>query len=179
MWVLGGLGALVLGAVGLWRHPGLRERVQASLWTLPGLGPRLRVLALARLYRSLSMLLASGVPVLASLRIVEDVVALPWRPAVAAAAQQIERGERLSEALESQDLATPVARRMVRVGERSGEVAAMLERAAAFHDEEAVRLTELLTRAINPALMLVMGVLIGGIIVLMYMPIFQLVEQVQ
>lgn len=179
MWVLGGLGALALGAVSLWRHPGLRQRVQASLWTLPGLGPRLRVLALARLYRSLSMLLASGVPVLASLRIVEDVVALPWRPAVAAAAEQIERGERLSEALESQDLATPVARRMVRVGERSGEVAAMLERAAAFHDEEAVRLTELLTRAINPALMLVMGVLIGGIIVLMYMPIFQLVEQVQ
>jgi general secretion pathway protein F len=179
MWVLAGLGALALGAVGLWRHPSLRERLQASLWTLPGLGPRLRVLALARLYRSLSMLLASGVPVLASLRIVEDVVALPWRPAVAAAAQQIERGERLSEALESQDLATPVARRMVRVGERSGEVAAMLERAAAFHDEEAVRLTELLTRAINPALMLVMGVLIGGIIVLMYMPIFQLVEQVQ
>lgn len=55
----------------------------------------------------------------------------------------------------------------------------MLERAAAFHDEEAARLTELLTRAINPALMLIMGVLIGGIIVLMYLPIFQLVEQVQ
>ena len=71
----------------------------------------------------------------------------PWRRRPA----QIERGERLSEALEAQDLATPVARRMVRVGERSGEVAAMLERAAAFHDEEAVRLTELLTRAINPA----------------------------
>jgi len=173
------LDGLALLAVGLWRQGALRERLQASLWTLPGLGPRLRVLALARLYRSLSMLLASGVPVLASLRIVEDVVALPWRPAVAAAAAQIERGERLSEALEAQDLATPVARRMVRVGERSGEVAAMLERAAAFHDEEAVRLTELLTRAINPALMLVMGVLIGGIIVLMYMPIFQLVEQVQ
>jgi len=81
--------------------------------------------------------------------------------------------------LEAQNLATPVARRMVRVGERSGEVPAMLERAAAFHDEEAARLTELLTRAINPALMLIMGVLIGGIIVLMYLPIFQLVEQVQ
>ncbi len=113
------------------------------------------------------------------LRIVQDVVAAPWRPAVAAARARIERGERLSEALEGENLATPVARRMVRVGERSGEVPGMLERAAAFHDEEAVRLTELLTRAINPALMLVMGVLIGGIIVLMYLPIFQLAEQVQ
>ncbi|MEJ6007982.1 type II secretion system F family protein [Paucibacter sp. AS339] len=177
--VLGGIAALLGVAVAVWRHAGLRQRVQAAMWTLPGLGPRLRVLALARLYRSLAMLLASGVPVLASLRIVQDVIAAPWRPAVAAAAAQIERGERLSEALEAQDLATPVARRMVRVGERSGEVAAMLERAAAFHDEEAQRLTELLTRAINPALMLVMGILIGGIIVLMYLPIFQLVEQVQ
>ncbi|MDC8785698.1 type II secretion system F family protein [Roseateles koreensis] len=177
--VLGGMGLILFAGVAIWRHPAVRERVQAALWTLPGLGPRLRVLALARLYRSLAMLLASGVPVLASLRIVHDVVAAPWRPAVAAAAAQVENGERLSEALDAQDLATPVARRMVRVGERSGEVAAMLERAAAFHDEEAARLTELLTRAINPALMLIMGVLIGGIVVLMYLPIFQLVEQVQ
>ncbi|MDT9000922.1 type II secretion system F family protein [Paucibacter sp. APW11] len=179
LWILFGLALLATGLVGLWRHQGLRERLQARLWTFPGLGPRLRVLALARLYRSLGMLLASGVPVLQALKIVEDVVARPWRSAVAAAAEGISRGERFSEVLEAQDLATPVARRMVRVGERSGELAAMLERAAAFHDEEAVRLTELLTRAINPALMLVMGVLIGGIIVLMYLPIFQLVEQVQ
>lgn len=177
--VLGGIAALAGAGLALWRHQGLRQRLQASLWTLPGLGPRLRVLALARLYRSLAMLLGSGVPALTALRIVQDVVAAPWRPAVAAAAAQIAEGARFSDALEAQDLATPVARRMVRVGERSGELSGMLERAAAFHDEEAVRLTELLTRAINPALMLIMGVLIGGIIVLMYLPIFQLVEQVQ
>ncbi|MEJ6001556.1 type II secretion system F family protein [Paucibacter soli] len=177
--LLGAVSGLAMLGLAVFRHKPLRERVQASLWTFPGLGPRLRVLALARLYRSMGMLLASGVPVLPALNIVRDVVALPWRPAVAAAAEQIARGERFSDALEAHDLATPVARRMVRVGERSGELAAMLERAAAFHDEEAVRLTELLTRAINPALMLVMGVLIGGIIVLMYLPIFQLVEQVQ
>ncbi|MFT7722145.1 MAG: type II secretion system F family protein [Roseateles sp.] len=178
-WVLGGLAALGFGAYALLRQPAVRQRAQGLLWTLPGLGPRLRVLALARLYRSLAMLLASGVPALAALRIVVDVVAAPWRAAVRAAAAQVERGERLSAAFDAQDLATPVARRMLRVGERSGEVAAMLERAAAFHDEEAARLTDLLTRLVNPALMLVMGVLIGGIIVLMYLPIFQLVEQVQ
>ena len=177
--VIGGLVALFVGLFGLLRQPALRLRLQALAWTLPGLGPRLRVLALARLYRSLAMLLAAGVPVLSALRIVRDVVAAPWRDAVSRAAAQIERGERLSDAFEAQDLATPVARRMVRVGERSGEVPAMLERAAAFHDEEAVRLTELLTRMINPALMLIMGVVIGGIIVLMYMPIFSLVDQVQ
>lgn len=177
--VLGGLAAVGFALFALLRQPGVRQRAQAALWTLPGLGPRLRVLALARLYRSLAMLLASGVPALAALKIVVDVVAAPWRAAVQAAAAQIERGERLSAAFDAQDLATPVARRMLRVGERSGEVAAMLERAAAFHDEEAARLTDLLSRLVNPALMLIMGVLIGGIIVLMYLPIFQLVEQVQ
>lgn len=177
--VLGALAAVAVGVIALLRQPTLRRRLQAALWTLPGLGPRLRVLALARLYRSLAMLLAAGVPALPALRIVVDVVAAPWRAAVQAAAAQVERGERLSTAFDAQDLATPVARRMLRVGERSGEVAAMLERAAAFHDEEAARLTDLLSRLVNPALMLVMGVLIGGIIVLMYLPIFQLVEQVQ
>jgi general secretion pathway protein F len=177
--LLGGLAAVALAVVTVLQQPAVRQRAQAAMWTLPGLGPRLRVLALARLYRSLAMLLASGVPALNALRIVQDVVAAPWRAAVAGAAEAIERGERLSQAFDEQDLSTPVARRMLRVGERSGEVASMLERAAAFHDEEAARLTELLTRAINPALMLVMGVLIGGIIVLMYLPIFQLVEQVQ
>lgn len=177
--VLGGLAAAAFAVYATLRQPAVRLRAQAAMWTLPGLGPRLRVLALARLYRSLAMLLASGVPALAALKIVVDVVAAPWRPAVQAAAAQIERGERLSAAFDAQDLATPVARRMLRVGERSGEVASMLERAAAFHDEEAARLTDLLSRLVNPALMLIMGVLIGGIIVLMYLPIFQLVEQVQ
>jgi len=177
--VLTGLAVVVGAGLALWRHAGLRQRLQASLWTLPGLGPRLRVLALARLYRSLGMLLGAGVPVLPALRIVQPLVAAPWRGAVLAAAEQVAEGGRFSDALEAQGLATPVARRMLRVGERSGELPAMLERAAAFHDEEVVRLTELLTRAINPALMLIMGVLIGGIIVLMYLPIFQLVEQVQ
>ena len=177
--LLAGLAAAVGTGLALWRLGGLQRRLQAAVWRLPGLGPRLRVLALARLYRSLAMLLGAGVPVLPALRIVQPLVALPWRGAVGAAAEQVAEGGRFSDALEAQGLATPVARRMVRVGERSGELPAMLERAAAFHDEELVRLTELLTRAINPALMLIMGLLIGGIIVLMYLPIFQLVEQVQ
>lgn len=174
-----GLGGLLLAAVAALRAPAVRTALQARLWTLPALGPRLRVLALARFYRSLAMLLGAGVPALQALRIVQPLMALPWQPAVDRLAQAVAEGRRFSEALDAEGLATPVARRMVRVGERSGELAAMLERAAAFHDEEAVRLTDFLTRALNPALMLIMGVLIGGIIVLMYLPIFQLVEQVQ
>lgn len=177
--VLGAFASLVIAVLAVARRPATQVRLQSMAWRVPGIGSRLKVLALARLYRSLAMLLSAGLPVLPALRIVQNVVAAPWRAAVGQAAAKVECGERLSEALESEALATPVARRMVRVGERSGELATMLERAAAFHDDEVQRLTELLTRAINPALMLVMGIVIGGIIVLMYLPIFQLVEQIE
>jgi general secretion pathway protein F len=68
---------------------------------------------------------------------------------------------------------------MLRVGEQSGELAQMLTRTAEFHDEEIERLADWITRALTPLLMLAMGVLIGGIVVLMYLPIFQMMEQVQ
>ncbi|MBC7940298.1 MAG: type II secretion system F family protein, partial [Chitinophagaceae bacterium] len=137
------------------------------------------VLALARLYRCLALLLAAGVPVPAALRLAEGVLSAPLRPALRATLAQVSSGIRLSQAMQAEGLATPVALRMLRVGESSGEVAAMFERAAAFHDEEIARLGDLITRAVNPVLMLVMGVVIGGIVVLMYLPIFTLMEQVQ
>jgi general secretion pathway protein F len=161
------------------RSPALRERIGHGLWRLPVIGPGLRVLALARLYRCLALLLGAGVPVLPALRLAEGVLDAPLRPALKAASAEVAGGRRLSQAVLDQGLATPVALRMLRVGESSGELAAMLERAAAFHDEEIARFSESLTRVVNPLLMLVMGVVIGGIVVLMYLPIFTLMEQVQ
>ncbi len=161
------------------RWPALRQALQAALWRLPGLGPRLRLVALARLYRTLSLTLAAGVPAPAALQLATGVLPAPLRPALLQVLRQVRSGQRLSASLQAQGLATPVAWRMLRVGESSGEVPAMLQRAAAFHDEQIARLSELVTRLVNPLLMLVMGVVIGGIVVLMYLPIFTLMEQVQ
>jgi general secretion pathway protein F len=166
-------------ALAAWRSARVRQALAAGLWISPFVGPRLRVLALARLYRCLALLLGAGVPVLAALRLAEAVLDAPLRPALAAVVSGVGGGHRLSQALQAEGLATPVALRMLRVGESSGEVAAMLERAAAFHDEEIARFSELIARTVNPVLMLVMGVVIGGIVVLMYLPIFTLMEQVQ
>ncbi len=161
------------------RSPALQRAAQAALWRSPGLGPRLRLVALARLYRALSLTLSAGVPAPAALQLVAGVLPLPLQPALLQVLQQVRSGQRLSASLQAQGLATPVAWRMLRVGESSGEVPAMLQRAAAFHDEQIARLSELVTRLVNPLLMLVMGVVIGGIVVLMYLPIFTLMEQVQ
>lgn len=161
------------------RQPALRDAAIEFMWSLPVLGAKLRVLALARLYRTAGMLLGAGVPLVAALRISRDVIAPRLRASLDAVVDAVSRGERLSVALEREALATPVSLRMVRVGERSGELAAMLGQAAAFYDEELTRLSEVVTRLVNPLLMLLMGGLIGTVVVLMYLPIFQLVEQVQ
>ncbi len=162
-----------------WRHGALRQWVAARLWQLPLLGPKLHLLALAQFYRTASMLLGAGVPVVSALRSARQVIAPRLRASLDAATERVDQGERLSVALQQSGLTTPVSLRMIRVGERSGGLAPMLRNAAEFYDEELSRLTELVTRLVNPVLMLVMGVVIGSIVVLMYLPIFQLVEQVQ
>lgn len=163
----------------VWQQPAWRARAGAAMWSVPVFASRLRLLALARLYRTLSMLLGAGVPVVLALRTARGVIAPHLRPAVDAATSAVERGERLSDVLEREGLGTPVSVRMVRVGERSGSVGPMLGQAAAFYDEELSRITDLVTKLVNPLLMLVMGGVIGAVVVLMYLPIFQLMEQVQ
>ena len=176
--VTGGvLAALLILPWLAWRRPGLRAALVAWAWRWPALRARWRTVALARLYRCLAVLMQAGVPVPAALRLAAPALPTPLRPALNGAVVAVESGRRLSQALAEAGLATPVALRMVRVGEGTGELPAMLERAASFHDEEIARLAEWVTRAVNPVLMLVMGVLIGGVVVLMYLPIFTLMEQ--
>ena len=170
---------LLLAPVLVWREGGLRAWVTARLWQAPLLGPKLHLLALAQFYRTSSMLLGAGVPAMSALGTAREVISERLRAPLDAAIDSVGRGERLSVALQLAGLTTPVSLRMIRVGERSGGLGPMLRKAAEFYDEELSRLTELVTRLVNPLLMLVMGVVIGGIVVLMYLPIFQLVEQVQ
>lgn len=170
---------LPLGALVFVRWPAAQAALDRLAWRSPGLGPHLRLVALARLYRGLGLALAAGVPAPAALRLLDGVLAAPLRPALQRVLQGISAGQRLSQTLQDEGLATPVAWRMLRVGESSGELPQMLARAAAFHDEQIARLADLVSRLVNPVLMLVMGVVIGGIVVLMYLPIFTLMEQVQ
>ncbi|MCE4556958.1 type II secretion system F family protein [Roseateles cellulosilyticus] len=169
---------LVATPVLAWQR-GLREAVQSRLWRLPLVGPKLHLLALAQLYRCLAMLLLAGVPIVPALVNARGVVAAHLRDALDRATESVKLGERLSVCLQREGLATPVSLRMLRVGEHSGELGAMLAQAAGFYDEELSRLSDLVTRLVNPVLMLIMGLVIGTVVVLMYLPIFQLVDQVQ
>ena len=175
------MGLVVLLALAVWaaRLPATRQWVGARLWQAPVVGERLRLIELASLYRTLGLLLQAGVPVVSALGSSAELMGAVLRPALDRARQRVAEGQRLSEALQAEQLVTPVSVRMVRVGEQTGELGPMLERAAHFYDEELARFTDWVGKVVNPVLMLVMGVVIGGIVVLMYLPIFQVAEQIQ
>ena len=178
-WQLAGIVTATLGAIvyGLTR-PLLKARLAQQLWRIPAIGERMRIYQLARFYRTLGMLLRGGIPVAKALEMVSGLLQPLFRPKVLAAAVLIREGRTISSAMEAEGLTTAVASRMLRVGERTGLMGEMMERIGNFHDDEIAQWVEWLTKLIEPLLMAVIGGVIGGIIILMYMPIFQLAGNV-
>lgn len=169
--------AAAAGAAGT--RPATRQWFLRRLRALPSVGERLHVFQLARFYRSLGMLLRGGMPVLASLQLVAGLLDASVRGQLALASARISEGQALSSAMEQYGLTTPVASRMLRVGERTGRMGEMMERIAAFHEEETARWVERFTRLFEPVLMVLIGFVVGGIVVLMYVPIFELAGSLQ
>lgn len=172
--------AALLGAIGVsvwgFRRANLRAALSRLIWRVPGMGERLRVLELARCYRTLGMLQRGGIAIVPALEMVAGLLSAQMRPQLERATARIREGSPTSQAMETENLTTQVAARMLRVGERAGNMGEMMERIAAFHDEEISRWVEWFTRLFGPLLMLVIGLFIGVIVVLMYLPIFQLAE---
>jgi general secretion pathway protein F len=177
--VLLGCSALLVGGVWLFMRPGVRAAIGARLASIPALGARLHIYQLARLYRTVGMLQRGGTPMVTAMRMSAGLLGVNLRLAFADATQAVREGRSIADAMEQYGLTTPVAARMLRVGERSGNMGEMMERIAAFYDEELSRWVAVMTRLVEPALMSLIGVLIGGIVVLMYFPIFELAGSIQ
>ncbi|WP_374339854.1 type II secretion system F family protein [Methyloversatilis sp.] len=176
-----GLGVFGVAAGVTWtvRQPAFRQGLMAQFERLPGIGSRMRVFRLARFFRTVGMLLRGGIPVVQSLELVRELLPLPMQQSLTRALLSIREGRTASDAFTEVGLSTAVASRMLRVGERAGNLGDMMERIAAFHDEEMTRWLDRATRLFGPLLMLVIGLAIGGVVVLMYLPIFQLAESLQ
>jgi general secretion pathway protein F len=101
------------------------------------------------------------------------------RERLARASRAIREGRGVAQSMEANGLTTPVALRMLNVGEKSGNMGEMLEQIAAFHDEEMARWVDWFTRLFEPILMTIIGLVIGVIVILMYMPIFELAGNLQ
>jgi general secretion pathway protein F len=170
-------GALVSSGIALWyglRSPQARASMEALLWCLPVVGEQLKVYQLARFYRTIGMLLRGGLPLVAALKMGADLLHPVLRERLTHASLSISEGRTVSSSMESNGLTTSVALRLLAVGEEGGNMGEMMDRIALFHDEEISRWMDWFTRLFEPILMGVIGIVIGGIVILMYMPIFEL-----
>jgi general secretion pathway protein F len=176
------LGAVVAAVAGLvfWMRRGTgRQWISRQLMRIPAIGERVRIYQLTRFYRTVGMLLMGGTPAPQALAMVSGLLDQELRVRLDAALRRIREGQAMSVSLDGQGLTTPVALRMLRVGERTGMMGEMMERSAAFHEEELQRWVERFTRTFEPLLMAVIGVIIGGIVLLMYFPIFELAGSIR
>jgi general secretion pathway protein F len=164
----------VAGLVIWLRQPSARRWLSRMFARIPAVGERARVYQLTRLYRTVGMLLGGGTPVTQALAMVSGLLDHELQQRLDQTARSIREGQPISQSLDAHGLTTPVALRMLRVGERTGQMGEMMERIATFHEEELARWVERFTRIFEPLLMAVIGVVIGGIVVLMYFPIFEL-----
>jgi general secretion pathway protein F len=146
------------------------------LGRVPLLGPHLRIYQLSRLYMTLGMLLEGGIPIVSAMETASGTVSAALRDGLMLARAAVQSGETLSSAFAAQNLTTPISLRMLRVGERSGELGNMLNQSAAFYDGEITRWIDRFTRMFEPLLMSAIGLVVGTIVVLLYMPIFDLAE---
>lgn len=173
------LGAAVAGSVYALSKDRWRASVVAHFWGLPGFGQRMKVYQLARFYRTVGMLLRAGIPAIKALEMAAGLLAANLRPQLSAALASVNEGRTISSSLTAAGLATPVATRMMVVGERSGQMAELMDRIARFYDDETTRFVDAFTRVLEPALMAALGLAVGLVVVLMYMPIFELAGAIQ
>jgi type IV pilus assembly protein PilC len=176
LFLLGG-GGLVYG----WFHfiktkPG-REFWDARRIKLPIFGVIAHKICLARFTRTLASLIRSGVPILEVLQIVSQTVGnVIMEKAIKAAAVDIERGESISAALGKHPVFPSMIIRMITAGEQTGKIDNMLERISDFLDEEIETTLAGLTSLIEPILIVFLGVVIGGMVICMFLPIFKMSE---
>lgn len=170
---------LLIGVTMIGRSPWGRSRLLSVLTGLPWLAKQLQTFRLARFYRGLGLLLTSGVALPQAMSMVAGLLGRINDTAIQGARDLVLSGSGLSHSLTANGLSTPVADSLIKVGERSGQLASMLERTAQFHDDEFAIWVDWASRLLEPLLMVGIGLIIGTVVVLLYVPIFELAGSLQ
>lgn len=156
-----------------------KDSLRELLWKLPIIGERARAYQLARLYRTLGMLVSAGIPIRSAIDQAMGILHNKLQTRMVKVKGLIHEGHPLSDAMELSELSTPVALRLLKVAERTGQMGEMLNRIADFHEEELNRWVDWASRLFEPLLMALIGLVIGVIVVMMYVPIFELAGSIQ
>ncbi len=156
-------------------HPSLRLWCAAAMLRLPVIGAVIQAVGSARFAQTLALTFASGVPLAQSVLLAGKACDHPlFEQASQHIAAAITTGSSLGAAMAKTRLFSPMSVQMVTVGEEAGRLTQMLDEVATHHDKQVQQTTDALIGLLEPAIILVMGVLIGGLVLAMYLPIFNL-----
>ncbi|WP_370233762.1 type II secretion system F family protein [Alloalcanivorax venustensis] len=157
------------------RSQAFRDGVDRLLLRLPIIGPITHKATVARFSRTLSTTFAAGVPLIEALDACAGATGnVVYRKAVLQVKEDVATGQQLQFAMRSTGVFPAMALQMTAIGEESGALDAMLGKVATYYEDEVDNLVDGLTSMLEPMIMAVLGVLIGGLIIAMYLPIFQL-----
>ena len=174
-----GIGGTIFGLRAFLRSKRGRQLTDKWKLKLPVFGPLVHKICMSRFSRTFAQLIRSGVPILEVLDIVggtsgNHVI----ETSIKSVSEDVEKGDNLSVALSKKSVFPPMLLRMVAAGEATGKIDTMLEKMADFWDEEIEAMLDALTSLIEPMLIVFLGVIVGGIVIAMFLPIFKLNEVV-
>lgn len=178
-WWLGGLLVIGLAFVGALSSPTLRTRLIQRLLAWGPLHERLTTYFLSRWYRATGMLVQGGIPLPQALSLSNGLLPASLRAGGQAVVQAVNDGLPPSAAHVRAGMATPIAEQLMLAGERTGDLGGVLTRIAHFHESEVSRTLERTMRALEPVVMVFIGLGVGLVVVLMYLPIFELAAAIQ
>jgi len=176
--IIVGAGLLVWAFRTYYATPNGRKVVDAIALKLPILGGILRKIAVARFCRTLSTLISSGVPILDGLEITAKTSGnAVIEDAIMTTRKSIERGETISAPLKETSVFPPMVTQMIGVGEATGALDTMLAKIADFYEEEVDTAVAGLLTLLEPIMIAILGIVVGGIVIAMYLPIFDLISK--
>jgi type IV pilus assembly protein PilC len=177
---LGGTIALIVGLVLMLRNEKGRMKFDAFILKVPVIGPILRKVVVARFTRTLGTLLSAGVPILDALDIVAKTAGNKViMKAIYFARQKISEGKDMASPLAETGVFPPMVVQMIGVGEQTGAMDTMLQKIADFYEDEVDVAVAALTSLLEPIMMVFLGVVVGGLIIAMYLPIFELAGNIK
>ncbi|QHH96419.1 type II secretion system F family protein [Acinetobacter dispersus] len=176
------IGIMVVGFIWLVRKVILQGIENTLMQLLSGFSPlrkRLEVVFLSRFFRGLALLLDAGASVIQSFDMLGSILSPVQQQQLLRAKDLVLQGNSLSDSLYQAGLRTSVSARLLAAGDQNGEISAMLRQSADFHDLDLSQFIERFSRLLEPVLMLAIGLFIGMIVVLLYMPIFEMASGLQ
>ncbi|MEQ1631086.1 MAG: type II secretion system F family protein [Planctomycetota bacterium] len=176
--IFGGMAAAFVALKLVIQTPKGSYAKDAFVLKLPVFGVLFKKVALSRFARTFSTLVKSGVPILGAMEIVSDTAGNGVISAIVDSARDsVRNGDSLSEPFGKSDVFPPMVVKMMAIGERSGALDALLEKIAEFYDQQVESEVKGLTSMIEPIMIAVMGVIVGGIVLAVFLPIFKLQEK--